>query len=248
MNEPYHGPLPPDVAEALTVERTRPAVDAATRARLQARLHASLLAGPSGGGAGAPAAAERAPGGTAALRGPWKALRGVHPGVTAAVGFAVGLTTGVAAHAWLSTNTPPTYGVPSAAPALPAIHEPPSAPAPARPSSPSNDEAAPAARGEAHAPPSVPSASSLVAERALLDIAHGALAKGDALSALDALGRHARQYPHGVYREEREALTIQSLRALGRTAEATRRAAAFETHYPNSLFRSTVDPTLDDNR
>jgi hypothetical protein len=34
---------------------------------------------------------------------------------------------------------------------------------------------------------------------------------------------------------------VQSLRALGRTEEAARRAAAFKAHYPKSLFLSTVE-------
>jgi hypothetical protein len=100
------------------------------------------------------------------------------------------------------------------------------APAPARPAEP--------------APVPAPSGSTLTAERALLDVAHSALANGNAASALDALSRHARGFPHGVYREEREALSVQALRAAGRTEEAARRAAAFKTRYPRSLFLSTV--------
>jgi hypothetical protein len=36
-------------------------------------------------------------------------------------------------------------------------------------------------------------------------------------------------------------LIVQSLRALGRTDEAARRAAAFKARYPKSLFLSTVE-------
>jgi hypothetical protein len=98
-----------------------------------------------------------------------------------------------------------------------------------------------AGRAAPSAPTFVPSGSALTAERALLDVAHSALAKGQAADALSALAQHSRAFSHGVYREEREALTIQCLRALGRTEEAARLAVAFKTRYPRSLFLSTVD-------
>lgn len=242
MNERDLGPLPPDVADAVAGERTRPGVDAVTRARIRTRLHATLLAGPAGGTPPAPDAppASAAPGTMSGLR----ALRSLHPGLTAAVGFVVGVTTGIAAHAWLA----PAVVHRSATDVTPLtpITEPPSAtvaPAPVPRAVPPSDLAAPR---EATASPGVPSgaalaAPSLPAERALLDIAHTALAKGEATEALDALGQHAKKFPHGVYREEREALTIKALRSLGRTDEAARRAAAFTARYPNSLFRSIVE-------
>jgi TolA-binding protein len=138
------------------------------------------------------------------------------------------------------------------------ITEPPSAtvtPAPAPRSVPPSDEARTpdlTAPREATASPGVPSgaalgAPSLPAERALLDIAHTALANGEATEALDALGQHAKKFPRGVYREEREALTIKALRSLGRSDEAARRAAAFTTRYPNSLFRAIVEASPGSN-
>jgi hypothetical protein len=184
----------------------------------------------------------------------WSALRRMNPLVTGLVGFGIGVTTGVAVHAGLAQRDQAPRPVPrleAAAPPAP-IDPTRGAPAPlsdergvvleAASPSPSSDVRAPS---EALSP--VPSASTLTAERALLDVAHAALGKGQAADALDALGRHARRFPHGVYREEREALTIQSLRALGRLDEAERLAALFKTRYPRSLFLSIVEPTTGTN-
>jgi hypothetical protein len=88
---------------------------------------------------------------------------------------------------------------------------------------------------------------SLSAERTLLDLARAALARGETAAAFDALGQHQKRFARGVFREEREALTIQALRGSGRPDEAKRRALAFKTRYPKSLFLSTIERVLEPN-
>jgi hypothetical protein len=85
-----------------------------------------------------------------------------------------------------------------------------------------------------------PSARGLAAERGLLDGARGALARGEAGEALAAAERHAHDYPDGVLVEEREALSIKALVALGRRDEAQARARAFEQRFPNGLMLHAV--------
>jgi hypothetical protein len=242
MNDREMAPLAEDVTRALAAERARPGVDAATQARLRARLGVSLASG-SGGGSPEPAAAR--PDSTASVG----LLRRMHPGLTAALGFAVGVATGVAAHSWLSTSTRADLARDAISPAA-TVSPPPRTPAREPVLAPADTVApteAPAPSAPAQSAAPVPSGSTLTAERALLDIAHSALARGEAGSALEALSRHAQRFPRGVYREEREALTVQALRAAGRASEAEHRAAAFKTRYPRSLFLSTVEGPAGDN-
>ena len=80
-----------------------------------------------------------------------------------------------------------------------------------------------------------PSSRGLAAERALLDVARSALARGEAGEAIVATDRHAREYPDGSLVEEREAIAVKALVALGRMDEARRRAHALEQRFPNGL-------------
>jgi hypothetical protein len=80
-----------------------------------------------------------------------------------------------------------------------------------------------------------PSSRGLAAERALLDVARSALARGEAGEALAATERHAREYPDGSLLEEREAIAVKALVALGRMDEARTRARALELRFPNGL-------------
>ncbi|MBL8918797.1 MAG: hypothetical protein JNJ54_08070 [Myxococcaceae bacterium] len=77
---------------------------------------------------------------------------------------------------------------------------------------------------------------SLAAERALLEVARAALAKGDTVHALEALERHQREHAQGRLREEREALFIEGLRAAGRDQEAEARREKFLREFPESLL------------
>jgi hypothetical protein len=101
-----------------------------------------------------------------------------------------------------------------------------------------------APQSEPSAPPS-PSARGLAAERALLDVARGALARGEAQEAFDASQRHAGEYPNGSLVEEREAIAIKALVALGRRDEAKVRAAEMERRFPNGLMLRAVKRTVE---
>lgn len=93
-------------------------------------------------------------------------------------------------------------------------------------------------------PAPVDSGQQLAAESALLDIARTALARGEPQPALDAVGRHAAQFPRGLLGEEREALAIKALVLAGRGQEARARAAAFRAQYPASMFARSIEASL----
>jgi len=99
------------------------------------------------------------------------------------------------------------------------------------------------------APAAVPDAQPspgdrLAAERALLDIARGAFASGDAEGALTAIQRHARDFPRGELTEEREALAVKSLVMAGRYDAARARGARFRAQYPRSVMLRSVESAL----
>jgi hypothetical protein len=91
-----------------------------------------------------------------------------------------------------------------------------------------------------------PSSRGLAAERALLDVARSALARGEAGEAIAATERHAREYPDGSLVEEREAIAVKALVALGRMGEARRRAHALEQRFPNGLTVRAVRAAVGD--
>ena len=78
----------------------------------------------------------------------------------------------------------------------------------------------------------------------LLEIARGALVRGQAAGALAALERHARQFPSGALAEEREGLLVQALVAARQYDRARERAARFNQRYPRSLFAPVVEQAL----
>lgn len=84
------------------------------------------------------------------------------------------------------------------------------------------------------------SGKGLSAERGLLDVARTALARGEASEALRAAEQHRASYPSGILAEEREALAIKALVALGRMNEARSRAGAFERKFPSGIMVRTV--------
>lgn len=77
---------------------------------------------------------------------------------------------------------------------------------------------------------------SLSTERALLEVARTALAKGDLPAAFAALEQHERDFARGRLEEEREALLIKTLHTAGREEEATARTARFQQRFPDSLL------------
>jgi hypothetical protein len=137
----------------------------------------------------------------------------------------------------------------------------PSAQSPSTPLAPSAESLAPAVDTSApdevvgpSAPPpkrvvapdasSSSSRSALNAERALLDRGRMAFARGDAAACLGLLDEHRARYPRGVLGEERDALAIRALVALGRTSEAHTLASKFEQSYPTSLMLPAVKAAL----
>jgi hypothetical protein len=87
----------------------------------------------------------------------------------------------------------------------------------------------------------VEGARGLAAERGLLDVARAALTRGAPEEALEAVERHMRDYPQGLLAEEREAIAIKALAAVGRMTEAKARAARFRARYPKSLSLPAIE-------
>jgi hypothetical protein len=86
--------------------------------------------------------------------------------------------------------------------------------------------------------------TSLAAERALIDMARTAVARGDGAGALGPLERHAEEFPNGRMTEEREWLRVQALLASGRGEEARERASSFRRAFPHSLMLPALDEIL----
>lgn len=80
----------------------------------------------------------------------------------------------------------------------------------------------------------------LTGERALIDRARAALARGDAAAAERAVELHRSRFPAGQLNEEREAIAIRALRASGRSQEAKQREDDFARAYPDSVFSPSL--------
>jgi hypothetical protein len=83
--------------------------------------------------------------------------------------------------------------------------------------------------------------NSLAVERRLLDAARQALARGEPQAGLAPLELHAKRFANGKLSEEREALGVRLLAALGNRAAALERTERFHRRFPNSLFAPAVD-------
>lgn len=70
------------------------------------------------------------------------------------------------------------------------------------------------------------------------------LAVRDPQAALSLAERGHREFPHGMFREEREAIAIFALDELGRTRAARGRATAFLELYPNGPFSERMRRTV----
>ncbi len=84
----------------------------------------------------------------------------------------------------------------------------------------------------------------LNAERRLLDVARGALERGEPAVALDATTKHQRLFPGGVLVQEREAMAIRALAMLGRFTEARARAARFRVRFPDSILWPAIESAV----
>jgi hypothetical protein len=91
--------------------------------------------------------------------------------------------------------------------------------------------------------PASPSAR-VEAERLLLDEARAAFASGDHDKALALLRRHEQRFRGGVLSEERDALTVRALAALGKKSEAAALGRAFVAKYPDSIMRPAVESAM----
>jgi hypothetical protein len=243
-------PLDPDVAVLLDEAKAVPELPAAAKASLFVGIGQRIDFVPGGGGgsggdAGGPAAGGSA-GGAASAGG--LALQGSRAIVALATTFIVGVSAGVAVDRVLSPSAPPpaiaTRASIASVPAPPV--DVPGVPASALPSaSPTvRVEPPPVRPASSLAPP--PSARGLGAERALLDIARIELVRGEAGAALAAAERHRAEFPDGTLVEEREALAIKALVALGKKDEARTRAKELERRYPESLVLRAVKAAVDD--
>ncbi|HEY4105831.1 MAG TPA: hypothetical protein VGM44_18150 [Polyangiaceae bacterium] len=87
-----------------------------------------------------------------------------------------------------------------------------------------------------------PSSNSVADEASLLERARAALGSNPA-QALQLTNEHQKEFPRGALTQEREVIAIAALRRLGRTAEAERRAQAFDRAYPNSAHQHAVNGT-----
>ncbi|MEW5850519.1 MAG: hypothetical protein AB2A00_17165 [Myxococcota bacterium] len=123
----------------------------------------------------------------------------------------------------------------------PAPVKPEAAPAPA----PSGDntpvEVAP--REELPVSPPAPERN-MVQERGLLEQARQSLSRGRTTEALEILRRHGQEFPAGELAEERDALVIMCLHALGRAEEAQSAFTQFRETYPRSLMIPGLDAAL----
>lgn len=82
-------------------------------------------------------------------------------------------------------------------------------------------------------------------ERALLEVARTALARGRYAAALEGVEAHRARFPEGRFVEEREALAILALAGLGEIDAAEAAAEAFRSRHPTSLFLPVIDAALD---
>lgn len=251
-------PLEADVLSLLRAARPiadlEPTAKAAILASVEAQI--GLVPGPGGGGGEGGAGGAGGPGAAAASGAASGGLAGARAIAAIVATFAIGVATGVVV---APAVTPPAAIVQSAPlstrggaePAakastataidLPAVSV---GSLPAA-SSPSSQLARGAAKLES---PEVaaPSARGLGAERSLLDVARAALTRGEAAEALAAVDRHSRDYPDGVLVEEREAIAIKALVALGRRDDARARARTFEQRFPNGLMLRAVKGAVGD--
>lgn len=252
MTENEHDDLPPELASAYRAERERPPMDEEHARRLQLAVAAKLGPPPTpdggsnppeGGRGGAPPTAPTGGGATSLLSASHLAML--------ATGLATGVVVGALGQAALVTPPAPrlvTVQSASAAsdrePVITIVDAAPATPAPATDDEPARPPIADEEPSRA-ATSLVPAtedrvATSLAAERRLVDSARAALAQGRHEPALSALATHRRRFPDGALAEERDALEVEALVAAGRRDEAAAAATGFEHRYPASLYRGRI--------
>jgi len=235
--------LDPELEKLLDAERAAVPASAAIE-RVWARVIGVAPLSPGGHGGGGIAA------GTSVAGTGWLASHAVGVGLAMVV---AGSVTGAGLYVSGARKRPPperpvvhVVSQPSAPAAAPA--EPPAPPAvvlaaPTPSTATAPPPTSPPSHAPAHAAPS-PVPSSLAVEQLLLDDARRALSSHDADQALALLDEHERRFPQGQLSEEREALGIQALVALGRYDDARTRAVRFRAATPRSLFLPAIETSL----
>jgi hypothetical protein len=264
-------PLSRELEDFLAPERRRPDPPAEIRDQLFSRIGATLAlpGGPGPGGSGSTgggAAPANPAGGAGAGQLAAHGARHLVAGslsrtlVTLAVGGALGAGVHEAydrAYDRASHRRADHAKVDLREERLPAPASPPAAPpSPATPAGAPGPAPAAATGARAESPAAQPERAPRVeprererdrglgAERALIEQARTALAREKYTAAVEALERHAREFPGGELEEERESLQIQALVGLERFDQARKAAARFRRRFPRSIFTAVVDEAL----
>lgn len=247
MSDPTIGPPPAELEALIASTRALEGPTPDVQDRLWARLDASIGALESASGDGSGEAGTHPPAAIAQ-----RAAAGLQ-GKLLLVTFALGAATGAGVMTIIRPPAPrepiaePVHAMPtpaSATPPAPAEPVPPSPRAPA--STTANPPVPPPVRRpplQSKVPAPVPEGT-LDMERRLVESARAALVRGRGQDALDALERHAREFPDSAFVEEREVLWIQALVSTGQHDEARARAEAFKARFPRSLLTPAVDSAL----
>lgn len=228
-----------DVRDALLAERERPSpLDDAAKRRVTGRLVATL-----GGIAGTVALASAASATAKVATGAAATASRAAIGKTLLVA-ALAFGAGVGSHAVYTeyrSGAASTFA-PSAAPVATAPREPKPAPS-------AVDNAVPTVAVESlpEAPksaplPSAPNGTELrLRERALLEAAQSALARGHVDEAIASAKKHAAEFPKSELAEEREAIVARALAKGGRCTEARAAVSRFVAAHPSSLQRASLE-------
>ena len=228
------------VESLLQAERRRAPPTARQRRALWRRTHRTLLAT----GVAMPALLAGRLGAAMRAGGAAKTVVTVVASVVAAASLAAGVAIGLRPR-----GEPSHFSVEGPGPAL--ARPVPSAPAPlpspagtppSPPPSPSQSPPVVVARTSSRGAEAAATAATgdLEREAALIDRARAALGSGEVLAAGRALAGHARQFPAGIFREEREALEVLVRARAGREAQARTAAGRFRARYPHSVFLPLV--------
>jgi len=236
-----------DSRALLSALRDAPIDEAAVlqlRGRVHARLSASILGLTSAHASGLrqaqPTSASSSPSGLARA----SANKSLIAATIAPV-FALGVATGVFIDHLQQRSAGPRVLHAPAATAISAVTPPIPPEAAEKVLTPDALQALPLESSNRHADRGpVDSGWTLRAERGLLDEARKALARGEPGESLAAIDQHARRFPHGILAEEREALAVRTLVALGNTDAARARAESFHQRFPNSLFTPAVETAI----
>ncbi len=247
-------PLDPELRDLLAREGDAYSEDTSARDAILRRIHTAVMLAPLATGAALAATSAKAAGAGAAAGAAATAKANVALGLgwkgaalITVVAFGGGIAVGEGHRRWSEPAVmapPPAQRSEITAPSAPAT----TAMAPAIAVSnlpvptPPETSSSPAYR------PTAPSGiSDTNEERALVERARTALARGLASDALAATDQHTKRFPRGRLAEEREALAVQALALSGDKKAAEARAGRFRRSFPNSIFASAVDRAVSDS-